>query len=130
MSALHALEVYDEVHDENSLSIPSFHFDIHQVKELSKLSLVQQSFSLGTVLAVTIRPDETGGTGYAAASRTVPITKMLRERGVFARPLGNVLYIMCSPLTRREECTRQCETLAAVIESYGEELEAKQTRVP
>ena len=125
-SALHALETYDAVLAKESSESPirSF-FDVDQVRQLSNLPLVEQSFSLGTVVAVTIRSDDSGGTGYAAGSRTGPIVKMLREQGVFARPLGNVLYIMSSPLTSREDCTRLCKTLAMTIHRYGEELKVK-----
>jgi bifunctional dethiobiotin synthetase / adenosylmethionine---8-amino-7-oxononanoate aminotransferase len=123
VSALHALEVYDEVLGKDSRSTRSFHFDINKVRDLSKLRLVQQSFSLGTVVAVTIRPDDNGRIGYAAGARTEPIIKMLRDKGVFARPLGNVIYIMSSPLTSRENCSELLETLATTIERYGEELD-------
>jgi dethiobiotin synthetase/adenosylmethionine--8-amino-7-oxononanoate aminotransferase len=117
VSALHALEAYDEVTGKES---GSFYFDINKVRELSKLPLVQQSFSLGTVVAITIRPDNDGQIGYAAGSRTDPIVKLLRDKGVFARPLGNVIYIMSSPLTSRESCSELLETLATTIERYGE----------
>jgi dethiobiotin synthetase/adenosylmethionine--8-amino-7-oxononanoate aminotransferase len=117
VSALHALDAYDEVTGKES---GSFYFDINKVRELSKLPLVQQSFSLGTVVAITIRPDNDGQIGYAAGSRTDPIVKLLRDKGVFARPLGNVIYIMSSPLTSRESCSELLETLATTIERYGE----------
>ena len=104
VSAIHALEAYDTMLESNGRIRNSF--DLDRVRSLSLLPIVEQSFSLGTVLALTIRPDEGEGSGYAASSRTVPIIKHLKDRGVFARPLGNVIYIMVSPLTSKMECTR------------------------
>jgi dethiobiotin synthetase/adenosylmethionine--8-amino-7-oxononanoate aminotransferase len=104
VSAIHALEAYDTMLESNGRIRNSF--DLDRVRSLSLLPIVEQSFSLGTVLALTIRPDEGEGSGYAASSRTVPIIKHLKDRGVFARPLGNIIYIMVSPLTSKTECTR------------------------
>jgi len=121
VSAIEALDVYEEVVGGREGEIRNL-FDSAQVRSLSRLPLVQQSFALGTVVAVTIAPDQSGGTGYAAASRTTPMVEALREEGVYARPLGNVIYIMASPLTDRRECTRLCDILQETIETFGEEL--------
>ena len=123
VSALHALDAYEEVLIKGSRSKVSSLFDSDQVRRLSELPLVQMSFTLGTVVAVTIHPGESDGTGYAADSRTGPIVKMLRDKGVFARPLGNVIYVMSSPLTSKEDCSRLCEVLANSIHAFGEALE-------
>jgi dethiobiotin synthetase/adenosylmethionine--8-amino-7-oxononanoate aminotransferase len=81
--------------------------------------VVEQSFTLGTVLAVTLRSDETGGGGYGAVSRTVPMVQELRKAGIYARPLGNVIYIMVSPMTSREECARLTQQLSTVLQQDG-----------
>jgi dethiobiotin synthetase/adenosylmethionine--8-amino-7-oxononanoate aminotransferase len=134
VSSIHALETYDELYKshrhreqdvndgtDGSVSIDGVviqhYFDQSDVSHLSKLPLVQEAMALGTVLAVTIEPDSSGGTGYAAASRSIPIVKNLFENGVYARPLGNVVYIMVSPLTSRDECSRLCEVLGNAIKS-------------
>ncbi len=127
VSSLHSLETYDVISrmyqqeaDQgrhcNSNGI-FHHFDNEEVAELSNLSMVQESMALGTVLAVTIEPDSSGSSGYAAASRSIPIVKKMFELGVYARPLGNVVYIMVSPLTSKEECSRLCQVLRDAIES-------------
>jgi dethiobiotin synthetase/adenosylmethionine--8-amino-7-oxononanoate aminotransferase len=125
VSSLHSLETYDVIYKmyheaNNGQHVDSngifHHFDIEEVAALSKLSLVQESMALGTVLAVTIEPDSSGSSGYAAASRSIPIVKSLFELGVYARPLGNVVYVMVSPLTSKEECSRLCEVLRDAIE--------------
>jgi len=114
VTAIHALDTFDHLFSGNSCSKYSDgsqrqYFDLSQVSELSKLPQVQEAMSLGTVVAVTIHPDGTGA-GYAASS-AIPIVKKLFDRGIYVRPLGNVLYIMVSPLTSRQECNRLLEIL-------------------
>jgi dethiobiotin synthetase/adenosylmethionine--8-amino-7-oxononanoate aminotransferase len=119
VSSIQALETYAEVLASGTIRNL---FDNEQVKQLSYLPIVQQSFALGTVLSVTVRPDESGGTGYAAASRTVPMAQRLRSQGVYVRPLGNVLYIMASPVTSPDECKRLCTLVHDTLHDFGEEL--------
>ncbi len=122
VSSIHALETYHALfkeqfeEDENAIIQ---HFDQEDVSRISKLPLVQESMAFGTVLAVTIEPEGTEGSGYAAASRSIPIVKKLFEDGIYARPLGNVVYIMVSPLTSKEDCSELCKTLTCAIESVS-----------
>jgi len=133
VSGLHALDVFDtmlakqdeptgmdgaDTADGDSTAEVRY-FDPRDVRRLSELPAVQESMGLGTVLAVTVRPDGDGGGGYAAASKSAPIVEYLFENGVYARPLGNVVYVMVSPLTSREECKRLCGLLREAIESVG-----------
>ena len=118
VAALQSLDAYDTLLGKHDRSAPFMSFDPEQVKELSTLSLVEQSFSLGTVLSVTIHPEENTG-GYGASSRTIPIVARLRDHGIFARPLGNVIYIMVSPFTSKEECTRLTGILYKTIDESG-----------
>lgn len=53
----------------------------------------------GTVLAVELQPAPGGQRGYAS-SGAATVAARLRARGVFARPLGNVAYLMVTPTTR------------------------------
>jgi bifunctional dethiobiotin synthetase / adenosylmethionine---8-amino-7-oxononanoate aminotransferase len=117
VSALHALETYQSVLVQEGVKQrrPLMWFDEAQVKNLSMHPLVEQCFTLGTVLAVTVKPD-VGAGGYGATSRAVPIVEELRQRSVYARPLGNVVYIMASPLTSRTECQRLLDKLRDVID--------------
>lgn len=120
VTSIHALETYHQLYkeqfeeDENAIIQ---HFDQEDVLRISKLPLVQESMSFGTVLAVTIEPESSEGSGYAAASRSIPVVKKLFAEGVYARPLGNVVYIMVSPLTSKADCSKLCEILAHAIES-------------
>jgi dethiobiotin synthetase/adenosylmethionine--8-amino-7-oxononanoate aminotransferase len=112
VSGIHALDTYAELFENESNIVTPMHayFDQEQVSNLSKLPLVQESMTLGTVVAITLEPDFSGS-GYAAAGRSVPLVKHLLAKGIYARPLGNVVYIMVSPLTSKEECSRLCNAL-------------------
>lgn len=56
----------------------------------------------GTVLAVEVRAGD-GHLGYASgAAREIALR--LRPAGILTRPLGNVLYLMCTPTTARLKC--------------------------
>lgn len=125
VSSIHALECYEAAVSAtvNKTQVPLMKFDLDQVKALSHLPLVDHSFSLGTVLAITIRLEEGKGSGYAATSRSLPLIQKLRDEGVFVRPLGNVIYVMVSPVTSREDCTKLCDILHRTIEKYGRELQ-------
>ena len=116
VSALHALDAYNAVLDSEVSSHKGSRmlFDETLAKEISMHPDVEQCFTLGTVLAVTMKVDSGTG-GYASAERTQPIIHRLRNRGVYARPLGNVIYIMASPLTSRDECTRLATTLLETL---------------
>lgn len=122
VSSIHALDTYAELFEKEGhgddggekVDYKKAYFDQREVAALSELSLVQESMSLGTVVAVTIEPDG-GGSGYAAAGRSIPIVKYLLDHGVYARPLGNVVYIMVSPLTSVEECARLSSVLKDAI---------------
>ncbi|KAL7576005.1 hypothetical protein ACA910_000792 [Epithemia clementina (nom. ined.)] len=119
VAALHALDVYDSVLGKKPRTVttrPRKLFDENQVRELSLLPIVDRSFALGTVLTVTIKTgEESGPSGYGASSRTVPLVRALRDCGIYARPLGNVIYIMASPLTSTEECVRLTDKLHQVL---------------
>jgi len=132
VSSLHALETFENLfgdrcnvvgNDGTTTSSPSitlpYYFNQSEVSKLSRLPKVQESMSLGTILAVTIEPDEGGESGYAAALTSQPIVKYLFDNGVYARPLGNVVYIMVSPLTSSEECSRLCQILYEAVESIS-----------
>ena len=79
--------------------------------------------ALGTLLAGTMKPDERGSSGYAAASRNIPIIKYLFENGVYAtRSLGNVVYMMVSSLTSKELCSKLCQIIHDAIEKLALDL--------
>ena len=70
---------------------------------MSMLPNVKGITVIGCVLAVEI--DDGSGGGYNS-NATKEIVKRLRHMAsVQARPLGNVLYLMCAPTTDTTRCT-------------------------
>eukprot|EP00953_Heterococcus_sp_UTEX-ZZ885_P020299 11364-Heterococcus_DN1.PRE.1 len=85
--------------------------DAGTVRELSLLPGVARAVSLGSVLAVEL--DVAQG-GYSSAAGAAAIAA-LRQAGVLARPLGNVLYCMVTPLTEPAECERLLAVFTEVL---------------
>ena len=74
-----------------------------QARVMSMLPNVKGITVIGCVLAVEI--DDGSGGGYNS-NATKEIVKRLRHMAsVQARPLGNVLYLMCAPTTDTTRCT-------------------------
>lgn len=79
------------------------------VAALSKHAAVERVVCVGTVLAVELKVPE-GEAGYSSgAARRV--AQRLRRVGVYARPLGNVAYLMCTPTTAPEAAAELLEKL-------------------
>ncbi len=86
-------------------------------KELSCFPGVVGITEIGTVLAVELEPE--GGEGYAATG-SLALQKRLLERGVMTRPLGNVLYVMVSPVTEQKYCKSLSKIISDAILSMNE----------
>jgi dethiobiotin synthetase/adenosylmethionine--8-amino-7-oxononanoate aminotransferase len=67
------------------------------------------------VLAVELAARPGGQRGYGAAG-AVGVARRLRAAGVFARPLGNVAYLMVTPTTRPATAARLLAALAAALD--------------
>ena len=104
-------------------------WDTVLVAEISCLDCIEKSINLGTVFVMEIK---SGNKGYNS-SITQNLVLTLRERGIYVRPLGNVLYIMGSQTTTRETCSYMLEiiknTLIQEFELSKTNLE-KQTTQP
>lgn len=74
-------------------------WDDARVVALSHSAAVDHVVCLGCVLAVslTVAP---GQGGYASTAARA-VTDRLRGHGVYARPLGNVVYLMVTPTSSR-----------------------------
>eukprot|EP00898_Chlorokybus_atmophyticus_P000065 jgi/Chlat1/1059/Chrsp110S08633 len=88
-------------------------WDTSLAHNISSLSNVQRVTYLGTVFAVELCSE---ARGYASSSATV-IIKRLRRKAIYARPLGNVVYIMCAPTTPPSRCTQLLEVLLGELSS-------------
>ena len=82
-------------------------------REISTLENVDNVTCIGTVLAVELKSSEKG---YASTTAMAVVTELLRT-GVFARPLGNIVYVMCSPMSNEEHCKQVLAQLMASLES-------------
>jgi dethiobiotin synthetase/adenosylmethionine--8-amino-7-oxononanoate aminotransferase len=71
----------------------------------------------GTVLAAELA-SRGGGGGYASGEAR-GVTQALRAAGVYARPLGNVVYLMVTPTTAHATATPLLETLLRVLDEAG-----------
>ena len=99
-------------------------WDSAVVERISHLDRVQRVVSLGTVLAMELK---SGGVGGYASHASKSVVLALRGRGVFARPLGDVVYLMAAPTTPRARCSQVLDQLLQVLEGYrddGAKLEA------
>lgn len=75
-------------------------WDMEAVDRISYLPQVEGIFALGTVVSVQLKSLESGYESNTA----VTVTDNLMKRGIYARPLGNVVYIMVTPFTSRSKC--------------------------
>jgi bifunctional dethiobiotin synthetase / adenosylmethionine---8-amino-7-oxononanoate aminotransferase len=114
VAAIQAVDTLDRIHKASDRGLT--HFDIDQVRSLSCLPQVDESITFGSVLSVTMKSAD-GVRGYGASSQTALVANKLRERGIYTRPLGNVIYLMTSPTTSRAECYRLSTLFHEAIES-------------
>lgn len=113
-AAVEALAKYPSapLFDADSSTFGNF-WDEGLAREISSLSSVERVTSIGTVFAVELK--SCGGGGYAANEAGVRISQSLRHRSIFSRPLGNIVYLMCSPMTSSEECSAMVAVLSDVL---------------
>jgi len=104
IASIHALEAYI-----NAVKGSSFYNETH-VAQLSALASVQECMSLGTVLALKIK-SRNGDTSSLVQS----LVRRLNGKGYFIRPLGDVIYVMASLVTKPEESTKIVCLLQDVI---------------
>ncbi|KAJ0266858.1 Bifunctional dethiobiotin synthetase/7,8-diamino-pelargonic acid aminotransferase [Hirschfeldia incana] len=79
-------------------------WDEELVLQISSHPAVERVVVLGTLFALELKVDASNS-GYASLYAK-SLLEMLREDGIFMRPLGNVVYLMCGPCTSPEICMR------------------------
>jgi dethiobiotin synthetase/adenosylmethionine--8-amino-7-oxononanoate aminotransferase len=77
-------------------------WDEASARDLSMLPNVKGVTVIGCVLAVEL--DDGGAGGYNSTATKELVSRLKRAASVQARPLGNVLYVMCAPTTSAERC--------------------------
>ncbi|KAG1326932.1 bifunctional dethiobiotin synthetase/7,8-diamino-pelargonic acid aminotransferase, mitochondrial [Cocos nucifera] len=80
-------------------------WEMKLVLQISSLPAVQRVMTLGTVCAVELKA-EGSDAGYASLYASF-LVQQLREDGLYVRPLGNVIYLMCGPCTSSHFCSQQ-----------------------
>ena len=75
-------------------------WDSDAIHRISHLPRVQGIFALGTVVSVQLK---SSNSGYGS-NTAVSVTEDLMQRGIYARPLGDVVYIMVTPFTSKSRC--------------------------
>ncbi|KAE9045959.1 Bifunctional dethiobiotin synthetase/7,8-diamino-pelargonic acid aminotransferase [Phytophthora rubi] len=113
-AAVTALEMYQIF---NNASAPTkdatrAYWNVDALTELSTRSYIARTFAIGTVACVELASESAG----YASTEAAELIQVLRKNGVYARSLGNVLYLMCSPLTTQEDCNKYLATLTRQIE--------------
>ncbi|POM72665.1 Adenosylmethionine-8-amino-7-oxononanoate aminotransferase [Phytophthora palmivora] len=113
-AAVTALDMYQIFND---ASVPTkdatrAYWNVDALTELSTRSYIERTFAIGTVACVELASEDAG----YASTEAAELIQVLRKNGVYARSLGNVLYLMCSPLTTQEDCNKYLATLTHQIE--------------
>ncbi|KAK9275394.1 hypothetical protein L1049_022658 [Liquidambar formosana] len=93
-------------------------WDVELVQQISSHPAVQRVVTLGTLCALELRA-EGSNAGYGSQYARSLVLK-LREDGVYMRPLGNVVYLMCGPCTSPEICRLLLNKLYRRIEEFNQ----------
>ncbi|MCO5563043.1 hypothetical protein L7F22_016679 [Adiantum nelumboides] len=101
-------------------------WDSDLVAELSAHPEVKRVIALGTVFALELQThaSESGYTSMLSGS----IVQALKERGIYNRPLGNVLYFMCGPMTPPPVCAKLLLQLSHQLYDFVEKKQAAAIR--
>ncbi|ETV85711.1 dethiobiotin synthase, variant [Aphanomyces astaci] len=108
-AALTALDMYDSLGQDDAT--PRVYWDPATVAAVGQSTRVVRAFQLGTVVVFELASE---GKGYEATGAQ-DFIRHLRTDGIYARALGNVIYIMCSPLTTTDVCRQVLQKVAKVV---------------
>uniref|UniRef100_A0A0D2ZZL5 Uncharacterized protein n=1 Tax=Brassica oleracea var. oleracea TaxID=109376 RepID=A0A0D2ZZL5_BRAOL len=90
-------------------------WDEELVQQISCHSAVQRVVVIGTLFALELKVDASNSRYASLYAKS--LLQMLREDGIFMRPLGNVVYLMCGPCTSPEICR---ELMSKLYIRFGE----------
>ncbi|XP_073278124.1 bifunctional dethiobiotin synthetase/7,8-diamino-pelargonic acid aminotransferase, mitochondrial isoform X1 [Primulina huaijiensis] len=100
-------------------------WDAELVLQISSHPVVHRVVALGTLCAVELLAEGCNA-GYASTYAS-SLIKKLREDGIYMRPLGNVIYLMCGPCTSPFICRPILEKVYARIHEFGQQKSASAT---
>ncbi|KAF0688603.1 Aste57867_19776 [Aphanomyces stellatus] len=112
-AAITALDLYDSAMTQPQAdpSPTRVYWNPATVDRLAQDPSVARTFQLGTVVVVEL---QSSTRGYEAETAQKHIAQ-LRTQGIYARALGNVMYIMCSPLSTADTCDAILTTVTRVL---------------
>ncbi|RAL50843.1 hypothetical protein DM860_015990 [Cuscuta australis] len=93
-------------------------WDENLVRHISLLPAVDRVVALGTLCAIELRV-EGSNAGYASLCASNLLHK-LRGDGIYMRPLGNVVYLMCGPCTSPDVCRTVLEKVFRRLEEVSQ----------
>ncbi|KAK7388482.1 hypothetical protein VNO78_23298 [Psophocarpus tetragonolobus] len=91
-------------------------WDDKMVRRIASHPAVQRVVALGTLCALELKA-EGNSSGYGSLYAR-PLLEKLREDGVYMRPLGNVIYLLCGPCTSPEVCNQLLVKLHRRLEEF------------
>ncbi|EFJ25518.1 hypothetical protein SELMODRAFT_413615 [Selaginella moellendorffii] len=91
-------------------------WDPELVAEISSRSSVERVISLGTLMALELRSTSSSQKGYSSLLSSGVVKELRQELGIYTRPLGNVVYFMCGPLTKPSVCSSLLRRMLKVLE--------------
>ncbi|KAJ4827784.1 Bifunctional dethiobiotin synthetase/7,8-diamino-pelargonic acid aminotransferase, mitochondrial [Turnera subulata] len=94
-------------------------WNVDLIQQISSHPSVQRVVALGTLFALELRV-EGPNAGYASLYASSLLQK-LREDGVYMRPLGNVVYLMCGPCTPPQVCTQLLLKLLTRLDEFTQD---------
>ncbi|KAK6944241.1 Aminotransferase class-III [Dillenia turbinata] len=94
-------------------------WDVELVHQISLHPSVERVVALGTLCAIELQV-ESCNAGYASLCASSLLQK-LREDGVYMRPLGNVIYLMCGPCTSPLICRQLLIKVYRRLEEFHQE---------
>lgn len=92
-------------------------WDEGSARDISGLRCIERVVVIGTVLSIELKSDSDG---YAATGAK-DVVKQLSDANVFARPLGNVVYLMCTPLSDKSVCHELTKKLMTILQGIENE---------
>ncbi|KJE93388.1 hypothetical protein CAOG_04181 [Capsaspora owczarzaki ATCC 30864] len=116
-AAVEALRIYRELPTYNRMQDHlQQQWDPARLDTISKLAQVESVVAFGSLCAVTMAAPSSGDhAGYNATTVSSRVVASLRELGVYARPLGNVVYVTASPTSSAAAFTELLDKLFTAI---------------
>lgn len=91
-------------------------WDDKMVRRISSHPAIQRVVTLGTLCALELKAEGTSA-GYGSLYAR-PLLEKLREDGIYMRPLGNVIYLLCGPCTSPEVCNQLLAKLHRQLDEF------------